>query len=61
MAAALHDLALLHDDDLISISDCAQSVRHDHDCLLAAADQFVERLLHLVLTLRVQRRSCLVE
>ena len=61
MVSTLHNLTLLHDDDFISILDCAQSVGHNHNGLLATIDQFVKRLLHLELTLSVQSRSRFVE
>ena len=61
VTATLHDLAMLHDDDLVGVTDGAQSVSDDDDRLLATLDEQVEGLLHLVLTLSVQSRGSLVQ
>jgi len=61
VSATLHDFAVLHNDNLVSIADRAQSVRDHDDCLLSAVDQLVESLLHLVLRLSIQSRGRLVE
>ena len=54
MGATLLDLAMLHDDNLVGVTNGAQSVSNDHDSLLAAADELVKSLLHLMLTLSVK-------
>ena len=61
MGAAFLDLAVLHDDDFVGVADGAQSVGNDHHGLLAAADQFVQRLLYKMLALGVQGRGRLVQ
>ena len=61
MRATLLDLSVLHNDDLVCIADRAQPVSHDYDRLLPTADQLVQRLLHLMLRLGVQRGRCLVQ
>ena len=54
MGTAFLDLTHLHNDDLIGITDRAQSVSDHNDGLLARANKLVKRLLHLVLTLGVK-------
>ena len=49
------DLTLRENNDIVSMSDCAQSVSdHDHSHLLIAVHQQVEGCLHLGLGLRVK-------
>ena len=57
----LLNLTVLHADDFVSILDCAQSVSDHNDCLLAAADEFVQGLLDLVLRLGVKGGRRLVQ
>lgn len=61
MRAALYDQAVLHHKDLISVSDCAQSVSDNHNRLLARLNQLVKSLLYLELALSVQGRSSLIQ
>ena len=51
---------MLHHDDLVSVADRAQPMRHDNDSLLAALNELVQRLLHQVLGFSVQGRRGLV-
>ena len=55
MRATLFDFSMLHNDDLVCIADGAQPVSHYYDRLLPTVDQLVQRLLHLMLRLGVQR------
>src|SRR5690606_41006719 len=43
--AALHDLAALHDDDLVAVADRRQPVGDDHAGAAAAADRVVDQHL----------------
>ena len=61
VSSTLHDLTVLHDDDLVSVTDSAQSVSNDDDRLLSTVDQLVQGLLHLVLGLSIQSGGGLVE
>ena len=54
VSATLLDLTVLHDDDLVSILDGAESVSDDDNSLLATVDQLVKSLLHLMLTLSIE-------
>ena len=45
VGAALHDLAALHDDDLVGITDGAQAVRDDDARAAATAQAFIDMLL----------------
>ena len=61
VVAPLHDLACLHDQDLVSIADGAQSVSDDDDCLLTAIDELVKGFLNLMLTLGIKGTGGLVQ
>ena len=61
VSSTLHDLTVLHDDDLVSVTDSAQSVSNDDDRLLTTVNQLIQSLLHLVLGLSIQSRCGLVE
>lgn len=61
MVASLFNLTILHDNNLICISDGAQAVSNHQNCLLSALDKLVKSLLHLMFTFSVQSRGCLVE
>ena len=61
VSSTLHDLTVLHDDDLVSVTDSAQSVSNDDDRLLSTVDQLVQGLLHLVLRLSIQSGGGLVK
>ena len=61
MSATFFHLTMLHHNDFICIADSTESMG-DHDYgLLARLDQLIQSLLHLVLALGVEGRSCLVE
>lgn len=53
VVASLLDLTMLHDNDLVGITDSAQSVGNDYNGLLSAADQQIKSLLNLMLTLSI--------
>ncbi len=59
--AALFDFSVLHDDDLVGITDSAESMSYDNNSLLAAADQLIESLLHLMLTFSIKSRGSLIK
>ena len=61
MGAALHNVTMLHHNDLSGILNCAESVGDDDDGLLATLDEGVDSFLHLMLTLSVQSGSCFIE
>ena len=61
MLASFFDFAALHDDDLVCIPHCGQTVRHDDNRLLASSDQLIECLLDLELRFSVQGRRRLVK
>jgi len=52
--ATLLDQTMLHDDDLVSVSDRGQSVSHDDRGLLAGLNQLIKSFLHLVLRLSIK-------
>ena len=52
--ATLLDQPMLHDDDLVSVSDRGQSVSHDDRGLLAGLNQLIKSFLHLVLRLSIK-------
>ena len=61
VGASLLNFALLHANNLVGIADSAQSVRHNDHSLLTIADQLIQGLLDLVLTLGVEGRGGLIE
>ena len=61
VGASLLNFSLLHTNDLVGIADSAQPVRHNDHSLLTTADQLIQGLLHLVLTLGVEGRGGLIE
>ena len=54
MLTSLFDLALLHNDDLVSFSDGAEAMSDNDDSLIAILNQFVESLLDLMFTFSIQ-------
>ena len=54
MSTTLLDLTMLHDDDLVGITNGAQSVCDDDNSLLATVDEQVKSFLNLMLTLSVK-------
>ena len=54
VCASFFHLAVLHDNDLISITNRTQSMSHNNNCLLSTVDKLVKCLLHQMLRLCVQ-------
>lgn len=61
MTALLKDLASLHDNDLVSITNSGQSVSNHNDGQVLLCNESVKSLLDSVLTVSIQSRCSLVK
>ena len=61
MGTFFKNRSFAHDDYLVGVPDRRQSVGYDNASLLLCTDQNIQSLLHLVLTLRIQRACRLVQ
>ena len=59
--ALLDQLALLYNNDVVCVLDCAQAVRNDDHRHASLRDQTINGLLHRVLRVSVQSARCLVQ
>ena len=61
MGTTLLDLTTLHHNNLICITDSAQSVSYDDNCLFARGDKTVKSLLYLMFTVSIESTGSLVK